>query len=419
KKLGISAAHFDKITSELLPKYYHHLFEGDGKKTLYFLSSYVPYMKHYYAEMKRQIKYANAHFNFEEKKEFYEACLNYYQHFVPIAYREEKAFKDIAENYVAIFTGNQRVETKLRMDTKTILFAIQNEFAKAKIKKQEDDFRKKIDALGKLPDFAGPELVFDYYWLKIYLYYAVEKFEVSLAVCSEAEIALRKFKTPANDLNIMRVKLRQSEQLYFLSRFDESYKHFNSVFTSPNNQQIPDRGYYVTKYIQISLITGHIENAAKILEETRAKYGPVLTDMVNPRDTFSLIKYFMFSEEYDEAFKLIQVGMEKNPKNQYFQYEIELRNLQTAYFFLTGQYEFALDVCNKHIKFLRMHGYGLKTSDYAYFYILTKAIFREGSGGAKLNQRELDKLERFQRGSYAIYGRLLLKMRSRMQKHRE
>jgi hypothetical protein len=129
-----------------------------------------------------------------------------------------------------------------------------------------------------------------------------------------------------------------------------------------------------------------------------------------PRDIFSFIKYFLFNGQYEEAFKFIQLGFEKNPKGKYFQYEIELRNLQTAYFFLSGKQEVAVQGCARHIKYLRFHGYGQNKSDYPYFYVLTRAIFDKKTGGGDLTAKEKQMLERYQRGSYAIYGRLLLKM---------
>ena len=67
-------------------------------------------------------------------------------------------------------------------------------------------------------------------------------------------------------------------------------------------------------------------------------------------------------------------------------------------------------MCNKHIKYLRSHKYGIRQSDFPYFYVLTKAIYDKTERNKNLTAREEMMLQRYQQGSYAVYGKLLLKM---------
>ena len=70
----------------------------------------------------------------------------------------------------------------------------------------------------------------------------------------------------------------------------------------------------------------------------------------------------------------------------------------------------AVQMCNKHIKYLRSHGYGIKQSDFPFFYVLTKTMHEKKQLGKKFSAKENEMLQRYQLGSYAVYGKLLLKM---------
>jgi hypothetical protein len=130
-----------------------------------------------------------------------------------------------------------------------------------------------------------------------------------------------------------------------------------------------------------------------------------------PRDIISVAKYFLFEGNYALAHEFILLGFEKNPKGKYFQYEVELRNLQTACFYLEGQQDVALSMCRKHVRFLTAHGYGVDTSNFPFYYLLIKSFAKSQKLNKSLSPQDLQMLDRYQKGSYAIYGKLLLKMR--------
>jgi len=406
-KLGISSAHFDKITSQLLARCYECLFKDDWYELLSFLSERTAFVKHYYHELKRQQHKAEKTFSKKQLAEFYKANINFIHYKMPIIHKDEKVLEQLAKKFLAV---EKNKNARLLIECKLLYVQIDKLFAAAKIVTQSAVVYKKIEVLGKLPVGADAELTFAYYWLKIYYNNAIENFTESAAVSKEAVSALKKFKDKTTRLNVLRVELKLAELNYYLSNFEESFIDFKRLLQTKEARQNPDYSYNSTKYLQVCLITNHLAEARQIVEERKNLPPRQLRELLLPRDIISLAKYYLFSGELEEAFYFIQLGFEKNPKGKYFQYEVELRNLQTAYFYLNNQKSLAVQMCNKHIKYLRSHGYGIKQSDFPFFYVITKAMYEKGKRGKKLSARENEMLERYQKGSYAVYGKLLLKM---------
>ena len=405
--LKISSAHFDKITSQLLSKCYEFLFGSNNIELLLFLSERSSFAKHYYQEMKRQLSFAEKNFTKQQLAEFYKANVNFIHFNMPIIHKDENVLRMLADKYLAI---EKNRNAKLLIECKLMYVQIDKLFAAALIRERKTEQKKKIDALGPLPAEANEELAFAYYWLKIYFNNAIEDFEQSLVVTREALVVLKKYTSEQNQIQILRIELKEAELLYYLSRFEESFKSFERWMKMPQTDKLPDGSYYATKYLQVCLITNHLDEAKRILDSKQTLPATHLREVLLPRDIISYAKYFLFSADYEQAFEFIQLGFEKNPKGKYFQYEVELRNMQTAYFFLTNQKKLAGQMCNKHIKYLRSHGYGIKQSDFPFFYVLTKAMYEKKQRGKKLSAKENEMLQRYQLGSYAVYGKLLLKM---------
>lgn len=402
--LQVSSAHFDKISSELLSKCYCHLSQNDVLKLLSFLSSQAVYIKHFYIELNRQLRLTKRGKNKKVKAEFYKSCFNLIHHNMPIMYKDETVLKKLAAAYLKL---EKSKNAQMLMQSKLIYIQIDKLFASGQIHQQRDKVQRRINDLGPLGKDADEELVFVYYWTQIYFGNALEEFSRSLEVSKVALAALSKFKSDRNNLHTLRVELKVAELLYYLSQFEESHEAFKRLMSSSLIGQIPDQGYYNTKFIQICLISGKLKDAKAILTQKMRYKDNRYRESMPPRDLISYAKYFLFSGEYEQAFEFIQLGFDKNPKAKYFQYEVELRNLQTAYFFLTNQRELLPALCNRHIKYLRSHDYTSKNSNFPHFYTLTKAMLAKNN---KLSAKEKQMLDRYQLGSYAVYGKLLLKM---------
>jgi hypothetical protein len=409
-KTGISSSHLDKITSELLAKCYTLLFEDDTYELLNFLSSRVSLIKQFYNEMTRQLKYNARTGTNEDQAKFIRQCFQMVHTNMPMIYRDSKVSKRLAKLYVSLYTGPSKREADFYMQSVLLLEKMETAFAAGDIKEQANLITKEFEAIGSPSLDYSKDALFQYYWAQIYFHYSLENHTSALNIAHEALDVLSKHKD-TDKVHLLRLKLKANELLYYMSRFEEAFNKYKNTIYSPVIKALPDRLYHETKFIQLCLITGHLEEAGRMIATNLATMNNRVEELIMPRDIVTYVKYCLFRNDFETAFRFIQIGFEKNPKGKYFQYEIELRNLQTAYFFLTGQEDISLDMCRKHIKFLRNHGYTATNNDFPYFYILVKAIFEEKLKHT-FSARHQKMFEHYQKGSYAVYGRLLAKMRN-------
>jgi len=323
--------------------------------------------------------------------------------------REPDMSARMAAKYVSIFNGDAKKEALFYTKCKLLFEEMERLFAASAIKEKVDILEAEFAALGKPESGFSAETVFDYLWIRIYFHHALENFATAIEVAQAALLTLSNYSGEKNEINMLRLHFKVNEFLYFLSRFDEAYEGYVQALNSPLIDNLHDRPYHVNKFIQLCLITGHIAEGGIILKKKLKQMEGKVGLTIIIRDVITYIKYYLFNGEYEQAFDFLQLGFEKNPKGKYFQYEIELRNLQTAYFFLSGRKEVVADMCRKHIKFLRNHDYTAANSDYPHFYILAKEMCDKPH--SPLSARHQKMFDRYQRGSFAVYGRLLQLMK--------
>lgn len=406
---GISTSHLDKISSELLARCYQILFESDATKLLDYLSRQMVYVRLFYSELSRQLKSLSGMGDTEQQALFIRQCFRMIHTNLPMVTREPDMSERMAAKYVSLFKGVAKKEAVFYTKCKLLFEEMERLFAASAIKEKVDILEAEFTALGKPESGFSAETVFDYLWIRIYFYHAQENFAAALDVAQAALLTLAPYKGEKNKVNMLRLHFKVSEFLYFLSRFDEAYEGYVKALNSPLIDKVHDRPYHVNKFIQLCLITGHIAEAGTILNHKLKQMDGKVGLTIITRDVITYIKYYLFNREYDRAFEFLQMGFEKNPKGKYFQYEIELRNLQTACFFLSGSKEVVADMCRKHIKFLRNHDYTATNSDYPHFYILAKAMCEKPH--SPFSARHQKMFDRYQRGSFAVYGRLLQLMK--------
>lgn len=402
-ELKISHSHFDKICSELLQKCYDVLVPERGLKLLSFLITNAGWIKHLYAEINRQLKDI---FNLTqaEIKTFVYNCIEIHFSLAAID-RNEYVFKKIKQQFIELSPQNQQHNNLLLFTFKEITIEINSLLANAQFQGKEDQFFKKIKRLKPNFKTADSEITFEYFWLLIYLNQASFQFDNALLLIEEAKNIL---PLPLKDKKDL-LHLKMAEILYQCSQFQDSYKAFSSLLKT-NSETFPDIGYWYTKYFQICLITQNFDTAKWILDYKRKSRGEHFEKLIAIRDVISFAKYYLLAGEYEEAFCFIRLGFTKNPKAKYFQYEIELRNLEAAYFYLSGNTQQALCFCKRNIIWLANKGYNIKASIYPKFFVVTKAIYNQNTLGKKMSKNAKSYWEELQLSNAAVYGILLNKI---------
>lgn len=399
ERLQLTQSHFDKICSELLRKCYTVLVPEGGITLVKLLSSNVSWVKHFYNEIAHQMTHLDS-LSKAEAQTFLRQCILMHWN-MSMMYRNDRAFKKMGQKYLSLSSKSSKKADELFIAYRELYTEIDHLFAEGKLESKEAEINKKLQKLS--PDFktANEETVYEYYWTLIYLKHAAYRYNEVLAAIDEA---LQKLNKPKEEC-ATQLHLKRAETLYYVGRFEESYNEFKAILKT-NEEVYENIGYFYTKYLQISLITGHFETAKWILDYKKKVRGEQFRELIIPRDIISFAKYYLLTDEYETAADFIQLGFIKNPKARYLQYEIELRMLETACFYLSGEKYHAIRMCDKHIKYLRSHGFTIKESFYPVFYVIIKAFFDKG----ELNPQQQEMLNDYLSGSRAVYGRILQKI---------
>lgn len=398
KELAITHSHFDKICSELLQKCYTILVPERGMKLIVFLTQHEAWNKHLYSEINHQLK----HLSNTPKAEAYnflKQCIAIHNNLSYIS-QNKYIFKKIEVLYLQL--SPQIENDKLWIAYKKIYSEINNVFAAATTNEKEEELNKKLNKLK--PDFetVSSEVIFEYYWTAIFLKQAAMRFAEVLMLIDEVLLHI----SSSNKEMTALIRLKRAEVLYHHGVFEESYQEFQTLLKT-NKETYPNLGYWYTKYLQISLITGHFETAKWILDYKRKSRGNHFEELIFPRDIISYAKYHILVGEYEKAFYFIRLGFAKNPKSKFFQYETELRMLETAYFYLSGNITYALYLCKKNIAWLHSKGYKSKSSIYPKFYLLLQSIFEMKTLKRNFKKHENEYYDEMLSGSAAVYGRIL------------
>lgn len=201
------------------------------------------------------------------------------------------------------------------------------------------------------------------------------------------------------------------EHYFYRTDLKTPYLMYRDLFREYSDMLTADY-YHATKFFQLSLINGDYKGAEKVL---RQYYGYDLRLELAGRSKMGSInwtKFYLITGNMEEARRYLDLAFEQNQKKFYVQYEIECRLLQTAWFYLNGNFETVEMMVPANIKYLRSKNYTLtNTRFYPWFFKLALALIDERKLGKKLPATLEAKLAEFMEGAAAQYGILLRNMR--------
>lgn len=406
--LGISGSHFDKISSLLLRNVYKAIVPENGTMLLYDLNRRDLY-GHFVHEMRRQEKML-ATAPRDERAAFYLECFNMLQRISRTDY-DERLMRELAHKFDML---KPSPDNALFFESCMTGSLIWNAAARGEGEQQREEIERRIQLNeARVTPETGVMALFRHFQTYI-VYYAqintspsdrLRYLEMAADLCERHPEILT---TEDNVLTLCKI----AEALYNKSDFAEGYRRY--VHLLDNYPDILGRdSYHLTKFIQLCIINDDLERAEDLLQRYFDRY---ISSGHRTRGTMAAISYvklLLCSDRYHAAKSFLNLGFRQNKKDFYVQYEIELRLLETAYFYLTGDLEFVGTLATKHLKYLRSKGYTITNSlYYPWFCKLAQAFIEERTVGTPLGSRLEAKMKEFEEGPAAIYGKLLQKMRS-------
>lgn len=413
--LGISSSHFDKLCSVLLDKVYAAIVPEGGTALLYDLNRRSLF-GHFCHQMKKQEKALIAeHTQPAELAEFYSICFSLLHRITRKDY-DEKLMRDIGEKYLAA-KANTTPGDRLFVESGIMNALIQDTAARGAQNRLGDDIEQRLNALKpadeELAERDNVLGLFQYYRVWVLFYTLIDSrpdirlsyLRLSAGLCERHPDVL-----PEEDRALTFCRIAEAH--YNDSDFAGAGEQYRQIFDVYHN--VTSRDYYhTTKYIQVLIILGQYSDAARLIDERFGVFMENREPALSTMASLSYAKLYLCSGRIAQAKHFIDLGFELIAKNVYIQYEIELRLLETAYFYLSGDEEFAETLAGKHTKYLQSKGFVLKNSRfYPWFPLLVQSFLAEKTGVKRLSKKLEAKLREFHTGPAKIYGLLLEAMRS-------
>lgn len=407
-ELSLSSIHFDKICSILLRQVYRTIVPQEGTALLYDLNrrNLLGNFLHELRRQERELAGSPA----ERRAEFYLECFNLIGR-LSRKDCDERLMRDLARKYERL---RPSPDNRIYFEASMIGVRIWSGAAQGINDAIRPAIWRRLVANGRrITEQTGPMAIFKQYKTFALYYLQLDHSPGARLEYLEKAAALGSLHPDLfsrEELVLTRCTIAESH--YFNSSdFRRAYDLYAAEFEE--HADVLARDYYhTTKFVQLCIILGNYRRAADLLEERFSRHVNARMDSLGTMAAISWGKLLLCTGRLDEAKPYIDLGMRLNRKNFYVQYEIELRMLETAYFMLKGEFEFAPRLAEKNIKYLRSKDFTFANSRYYPWYMkLVQSFVDERETGKKLSGELEAKLEEFREGAAAIYGILLRLMR--------
>jgi hypothetical protein len=414
EQLAMSGAHFDKICSVLLDKIYAVIVPEGGTALLYDLNRRSLF-GHFRHQMKKQEKHLlNSGVPAQELSDFYFACLAQMQRISRVDY-DDKFFRETGAKYLASKPHRTPGDDVL-VEAGLINSFIQNTAALGRQVRLGDEIEQRLNALAvrarELDEEHDVEALHQCYRAWVAFYTSIDSQPaMRLAYLQRVAALSERYPDRISEEEKVLTLARIAEAHYAASEFETAARLYAELFET-HDSVMPRDFYHTTKYVQVLIILGACKRAEKLLEQRFGVFVQNRAANMATMGSLSYAKLYLRSGQLDRAKYFIDLGFELIAKNFYIQYEIELRILETVYFYLAGDEEFAETLSVKHLKYLQSKGFTLRTSRYyPWFFTLIAAIISEKTGVRPFTAKQEAKLRDFDEGPARLYGIFLRMMR--------
>ncbi len=402
--LGLSASHFDKICSLLLRRVYDTIVPDGGRALLYDLNR-RSLQANFLHELHRQERDVAAG-SVEARAGFYLECFNLLGRISRKDYNGV-LMAELARKYGRLCPSP---DNAIFFEADMVCSLIWNAAARGTNDevRQEAERRLRRNAARIVPD-TGPLALYKQYQAYALFHAQIDEnpSERLGYLQLAAELCDRHPDLFSEDERVLAL-CRIAESYYFNSHnFGKAYRLYASLFRKHRRALARDY-YHTTKFIQLCIICGRYGRAERLLRERFDQHLASEHESIGTMGAISWAKLLLVTGRVAEAKPYIDFGYQRNRKNLYIQYEIELRMLESAYFVLTGEREFADQLAVRNMKYLRSKGYLLANARfYPWFFKLLRVFLDERPGGGKLTPELQQKIVEFDEGPAALYGILL------------
>ncbi|MCC6837841.1 MAG: hypothetical protein IT234_04800 [Bacteroidia bacterium] len=359
QSLKLTESHYYKINSVLLRKCYQLLVPEDGIDLLLFLRS-----KNLFTLLRHEILSQEKKNGDKNNTTFYLKCFHLCIDF-PYKYYDEKMTAQFGEKYLRskkdctlsdklyvkyhlMFSAVNRTAAR-KNPIKALGFGIKDLF------KHEKELEKSNHHLAKY-----------YLYRSICSYYSYyEKNNDMIIAYLKKAIALKDHIAYFFSVNIEQfLQLQYADALLNNNEVDQAEKIYASAFKQGVEPSMYGYYYHCEQYILVLIIQGEFVKAEELLKKIFEPCIQNKIDIYATRGAMSYVKLYLSSGDYKSALKYLNIGKVINEKTFYLPFDVQLRVLENVYFFMKKDYDFALQLANRNIKFIRSQEQNPVLEDY-------------------------------------------------------
>ncbi|MFN0275318.1 MAG: hypothetical protein ACKVPJ_06215, partial [Chitinophagales bacterium] len=347
-----------------------------------------------------------------ESFRFYKFCYEWYL-FIPFSHQETTDLNNYTSQLLNYCPNDEKASIELwihmmrmRRELKLVTSQgnIKNEEFRKKFKEDLVKFTQQADAMGDKKMINKSRL------LSIQVNTFTENFDAAKAAYKELGEIFEKYPTSFVQRDRLIADLYHAQTLYHENKFSESFALYVKVFESFTEKQPLQWFMYYAEYMHVSLLTEQMEIAKEICYDFFGQFSDDINGSMYISSTLQMIKYFLFAGETERALKFIGRVEKHIFKTTLLQFQLSLRELTIAYYYLSGNYKVAVELAEKNLKFLRFKKIHLQVPEYTFHSRLVKAICRSKKTRKPLSKNEMEMMEQMQIGTMAQYGYLLKRL---------
>lgn len=377
ENLGISRSHFDKVNSILTKKIYTALTDGTFRQISDLLQAkgLMALHLHEITLENRRVKDADK----GTRKDFYIIAFEAIRR-LSMDQIDLKVLKKYAELLKPLLDKNDLLTPKV-MDLKYLYIESAYNFYDGKSLKLADKTYKSIVAALPHPDKYIGKPEYSHYNLCLATFYRDYKGEhtkaiehIRLTIENEEKSGIKDTAFYVNAQGMMAVMLAQNSQ------FTEAWQIYHSLYN--NHLEIISKSqYHNYLYPNVALVAGEYADAKRHMDIYSKPMMAPTVSLYFRFDAWRLYAlYYMYIKNYGQAYKQIQEMQTIKRSEMTVAGDIMLRMLENVYFLITKEWDVAIALSKKNLKFLKSKEYTFENCEYMHLFYCCGEL-------AKMNQK--------------------------------
>jgi tetratricopeptide (TPR) repeat protein len=197
-----------------------------------------------------------------------------------------------------------------------------------------------------------------------------------------------------------------------IGNFEAAYEALKTLSEEKTNyNRIVAIGHFRLREFDLATILGHYEEAEEIFLETpTANFDHVANSRIAVVYLRAAVLYLLW-DKYPKAHECIRKGVAITAGRSYsFFNDVRLRFIEATYYYLKNDREYALNVCQRALHFLRSRELGLGESEFGFYFKLIEAAIAFHGNGKPIPVKIMNHYKKYRNGQFRFFGKLLDKI---------